>query len=240
MVARICLNMIVKNEAANIIRCLASVRPLVDCAAIVDTGSTDQTAELISEYCRREALPLALFYGTFTTWDETRNRAIRIAEAAKFEFDYFLFVDADMEAFGEIDDEALTAPCYALRQENNGLKWRNFRLVRRDANPKYVGVTHEYLSLDGAIENLDTLWFYDHADGGNRPGKFERDIALLLKGLEREPNNARYWYYLGQSYRDALCHAQAIDAFNRRIELGGWEEETFYAMLERARAAKRV
>ena len=90
------------------------------------------------------------------------------------------------------------------------------------------------------IENLDTLWFLDHCDGGNRPGKFERDIALLTEGLKAEPMNARYWYYLGQSYRDALRHQEAICAFSKRIEIGGWDEETFYAMLECARAAKRL
>ena len=37
----ICLNMIVRNEAPVIARCLASVLPFVDCSVIVDTGSTD-------------------------------------------------------------------------------------------------------------------------------------------------------------------------------------------------------
>ena len=39
----ICLNMIVKNEAPVIGRCLASVLPFVDRWVIVDTGSTDGT-----------------------------------------------------------------------------------------------------------------------------------------------------------------------------------------------------
>jgi glycosyltransferase involved in cell wall biosynthesis len=234
--------MIVKNEAVNIIRCLASVRPLVDCAVIVDTGSTDITRELIHAFCDQENLPLEMYDFRFTTWDATRNEALDRALDNGFDsqFDYLLFVDADMEAFGTLDDEALTAPAYSVRQRHGELEWRNFRLVRRDANPRYVGVTHEYTSVEGRIENLDTLWFYDHCDGGNRPGKFARDIALLEEGLLKEPNNARYWYYLGQSYRDARNDKLAIDAFTRRIEIGGWDEETFYAHLERARAAKRL
>ena len=43
----VCLNMIVKNEAPVIARCLASVRPFIDYWVIVDTGSTDCTQDAI-------------------------------------------------------------------------------------------------------------------------------------------------------------------------------------------------
>ena len=42
--------MIVRNEAPVIRRCLASVLPIIDYWAIVDTGSTDGTQGLITEY----------------------------------------------------------------------------------------------------------------------------------------------------------------------------------------------
>ena len=43
----ICLNMIVKNEAHVIERCLLSVKPFISSWAILDTGSTDSTPELV-------------------------------------------------------------------------------------------------------------------------------------------------------------------------------------------------
>ena len=45
--ATLCLNMIVKNESKIITRLLASVFPIIDCYCIFDTGSTDNTIELI-------------------------------------------------------------------------------------------------------------------------------------------------------------------------------------------------
>jgi len=39
------LSMIVRNEAAVILRCLDSVRPLLDAVVIEDTGSTDGTQD---------------------------------------------------------------------------------------------------------------------------------------------------------------------------------------------------
>jgi hypothetical protein len=44
--------------------------------------------------------------------------------------------------------ERLDAPAYRVRQ-HNGLSYWNARLVRRDVAARYVGATHEYLSVDG-------------------------------------------------------------------------------------------
>ena len=48
--ATISLCMIVKNEEMHIARCLDSVAGLVDEIVIVDTGSTDRTVEIVSNY----------------------------------------------------------------------------------------------------------------------------------------------------------------------------------------------
>lgn len=46
----ISLCMIVKNEEMHIARCLDSVAELVDEIIIIDTGSTDRTVEIVSNY----------------------------------------------------------------------------------------------------------------------------------------------------------------------------------------------
>ena len=47
---KICLNMIVKNESRVIERLLRSVLPLIDTYCICDTGSTDNTVEIIKTF----------------------------------------------------------------------------------------------------------------------------------------------------------------------------------------------
>ena len=47
---KICLNMIVKNESKVILRLLNSVLPIVDSYCICDTGSTDNTIEVIENF----------------------------------------------------------------------------------------------------------------------------------------------------------------------------------------------
>jgi glycosyltransferase involved in cell wall biosynthesis len=46
----ICLNSIVKNEGAIILRMLKSVENIIDTYCICDTGSTDNTIELIKNF----------------------------------------------------------------------------------------------------------------------------------------------------------------------------------------------
>ena len=46
----ICLNMIVKNEGHIITRLLKSVLPIIDTYVICDTGSTDDTPQIITNF----------------------------------------------------------------------------------------------------------------------------------------------------------------------------------------------
>jgi len=53
----ICLNMIVKNESKIITRMLESVSSIIDCYCICDTGSTDDTLEVISTFFKNKNIP---------------------------------------------------------------------------------------------------------------------------------------------------------------------------------------
>ena len=89
-----------------------------------------------------------------------------------------------------------------------------------------------YLDVPGGVKNLPEVWYKDHASGSNRVDKFERDIRLLTEALKEEPDNVRYWFYLAQSYRDAGQTKKAADAYAKRAEMGGWDEEAWTARLE--------
>jgi hypothetical protein len=53
---------------------------------------------------------------------------------------------------------------------------------------------------------------------------------MLLKALETEPTNSRYQFYLAQSYFDSQQWDNAIAAYYKRVEMGGWEEECYYSL----------
>lgn len=243
---KICLNMIVKNEEARIVRALASCAQFIDCYAIVDTGSSDRTKAVIREFFEKHEIPGHITDAPFEDWSQARNAALSFARQYAPNWTHCLLMDADMELVVKDWDKfqqivGASTSAVDMEQRAGTLHYLNRRLVAARATGWYRGVTHEYLDIPGdAVIPNAVAYFIDHADGANRPDKYKRDIALLLKGIQEEPNNERYYFYLAQSYRDAGQHADALHWYRRRVDAGGWDEERWNAQLNAAHCLKAM
>src|SRR5713226_9278206 len=88
------LCMIVKDEAQVILRCLQSVRPLIDYALIVDTGSTDGAQPIVMQYLAQERLRGEVIEEPWR--DFATNRSFALAKLReRADIDYALMMDAD-------------------------------------------------------------------------------------------------------------------------------------------------
>jgi glycosyltransferase involved in cell wall biosynthesis len=88
--ATLCLNMIVKNEMANLERCLASVVDHIASWVIGDTGSSDGTQAFIRDFFGRRGIPGELHEFAFENFEQARNEALARAYASPLAFDYLL------------------------------------------------------------------------------------------------------------------------------------------------------
>jgi glycosyltransferase involved in cell wall biosynthesis len=233
--------MIVKNEAHVIARCLASVRPLITSWAIVDTGSTDGTQALVREALA--GLPGELHERPWRDFATNRNEAIELAEA---QADYLLIIDADdtLAVPARFALPPLTADCYQLRVADAGTSYLRTHLFRARAGFRYVGVLHEVLigPAGHSTARIDEVRYLRTNDGARSadPQKFRKDAAVLEAALLAEPDNARYAFYLAQSWRDAGELEKALDGYAKRATMAGWEEEVWYALYEVARLTARL
>ena len=245
----ICLNMIVRNEAEVIRRCLASVLPLIDCWLIVDTGSTDGTQAIIRDYL--QDLPGELVERPWVDFGHNRSEAIALAGNAA---DYLFIIDAD-EVLEEADllKERLKnrlaeqIDAYSLDVQHGASVYSRTCLISTRLEWRFIGVLHEYLDAgrQTTTMHLSGPRIVPHQDGGRGRGrttveKYADDAKILEKALASEPGNSRYAFYLAQSYRDSGQKEKALSAYLGRAEMGGWEEEIWASLFESARLTEAL
>jgi glycosyltransferase involved in cell wall biosynthesis len=227
----VCLNMIVKDEAHVIRRCLASARPLIDAWFIADTGSTDGTQEIIRE--AMTGIPGVLLE---RPWVDFAHNRTEVIEAARGQCDYNLMIDADEEF--AIDEgfvmPPLSADSYNIEVRYGDLSYHRKQLVRSALPWRYVGVLHEYITCDEArtdavLSGVRTVVHHEGARSRD-PLTYRRDALVLERALIEEPDNTRYVFYLAQSYRDAGEPELALRQYRRRAAMGGWRDEVWFSL----------
>jgi tetratricopeptide (TPR) repeat protein len=228
----LCLNMIVKNESLIITRLLDSVLSIIDCYCICDTGSTDNTVNVIIDYFTSKNIPGKIVNEPFKNFCHNRNFALQSCLGMS---DFVLLLDADMILeINNFTKKILdTGDSFFIFQGNDNFFYQNLRILRNNGRYRYNGVTHEYIDTPENNKSIllskDVIFIRDIGDGGCKNNKFERDIQLLTEGIKNEPNNARYHFYLANSYLDLNRYDEAITAYKKRIEFGGWKEEVWYS-----------
>jgi len=203
--------MIVKDEEANLDRCLLSLQPLMKEISselvIVDTGSTDGTVVIAKQYTDK------VYYHLWNNnFSEMRNISIGYATG-----EWILIIDADeaLENYDgivriltsrpdkKIGGVALLVKNITNQSSDSYVGTMSPRIFRRNHEFCYQGVVHNAPIYKGSvIDSANALFHYGyiHSDKELMERKFQRTSALLKSELEKNPNNFYYRYQLGISY----------------------------------------
>lgn len=240
----LCLVMIVKNESKVIRRCLESVKDYIHYWVICDTGSTDGTQQIIKEEMEKYNIPGELHE---TEWKDFGTNRSESLELSRGKCDYRLIIDADDYLHVEEDSNPfvdLKDDSYKIKIQLGSISYFRTQLMKSDQDWKYVGVLHEYPEgpkdqelTEGYIENAIMIASVsgDKREELQGQNKYHSDALIFEKELvankDLDPGlRARYQFYLGQSYRDAGMYERSIEAYQKRVDMGGWPEEVYISL----------
>jgi GR25 family glycosyltransferase involved in LPS biosynthesis len=234
---KICLNMIVKNESKIIEETLNNVSKYIDYWVISDTGSTDNTIEVITNKFKELGIPGEIFNDKWE--DFGTNRSLAMTHAFN-KCDYILVMDADDIIVGDLKfPKNMNMDGYNLRIGKDFV-YQRLLLFKSSLKWRYRGVVHEFPECfdkkNVSISSIDGNYYIDSRRLGYRssnPDKYLHDALTLEKGLEKDPDlRSRYLFYIGQSYMDYGDYEKSLYWYQKRFDEGGWAEETYYSCLK--------
>jgi len=220
--------LIVRNEAHVLERCLVSLRDVVDEIVVVDTGSADDSPAVATRHGARVIR---------VAWPDDFSAARNVSiEAAAC--DWILSIDAD--EYLSPDAARLVRPTVE-RSDAMGL-WiaqRNLlppgdvlpfidtpivRLFRRHPKVRFAGIIHEQVTssierLGGRVAGTSIVVMHDGylSETAQSAGRrCERNLGILLRAAEAEPDDPYWHYQLGVTFQtlnrvhDARRHLQRV------------------------------
>lgn len=244
------LLMMVKNEKKRIGVTLKSVVGFVDALIIYDTGSTDNTKEIIQEFAKANKINLYMIEGEFINFSTSRNVSLSYAETIDVKF--LLLMDTNDELQG--GEHLLPFVKNHMNTEFTGYltcqhwwsgqydKYFNMRFVKNRCGWRYMGSVHEWMKDTTSKTDEPSFPVYrmpdniilyqDRTADDNKSGKrFARDKVLLLKDHKENPTEPRVLFYLAQTCSCLGEYDESLYYYKLRANLEGFQEEKFHAYL---------
>ena len=237
------LVMIVKNSGEILRECLQKNRRFIDHWTIVDTGSTDNTPDIIREELRD--IPGTLHFSEFTNFSETRNKAFELADK---KCKYMIVLDDSYEiGNGKEMREYLQKSNADVIQSKIAFKrdtvltdlYYSHRITKSSSGLRYKFRVHEILDVPDKIRRkrtatVDEKTFYiiDHTNrehGSRTQARNKRDIEHLLLDLNDYPKEPRLLYYLAVTSFNLVQPEEAIKYLTKLLGMTNIKEYTYYA-----------
>jgi Glycosyl transferases group 1/Glycosyl transferase family 2 len=235
----ICLNMIVKDESHIIEETLEKLCQKIDFDywVICDTGSSDNTPQIIQEFFDKKKIKGELHYDQWKDFGYNRTLALNYAFDKT---DYLLVFDADDEIVGNLVLPELTLDGYQLIFDGNELTYDRLLLVNNRKRWKFFGVLHEIIKFLGEkcdIEMIKGDYRVISGRKGNRnkdPHKYLKDASILEKAfidaiVDNDDISKRYAFYCANSFYDGKNYQKAIEWYKRYLKIGDWDQEKYVA-----------
>lgn len=240
---KICLNMIVKNEENIILECLISIYKYIDTYCIVDTGSTDNTKEIIHNFFTEKKIDGVIIdhdpnkclchphKTNYFDFSMNRNYAL---EKGRTMGDYLFIMDADDYLVGDFKyPDNMTLDGYYLKVKGSDGVILYRPLILRSSSPwQYVNVVHEMATLANAtIEKIDGNYDIIGRSAGSHsknPDRTKQEKEIFKNLLKENPRDPRAYHFLAEHYFKNNNLDKALFYYRSRLSIEEDGEDAYY------------
>jgi len=255
MAVKLILTQIMKNESHIAERMLNSILPIIDGVVVVDTGSTDNSIQIVKDWGVKNGIETYVFEKPFDNFCNTRNHSFEKAREVFLSkndghtyYNFWLDFDEQMIISPTFNKQKLDKDLYMLNTNIGQMRYTRNELCRLDKAFEFYGVVHEFIIskekniTSGIVEGLSVNV---QMDGGSWQGdiaaKYKSHAHTLEKYIDQDRKDPRWIFYTAQSYHDSSCVKdnreenedrlrRSIRYYKERISRpDGYPEEIFYS-----------
>jgi len=204
----ICLNMIVKDEEDIIVETLTNIveKMNIHYWVICDTGSTDSTAQLVTDFFKEKDISGELIHDKWVDFAHNRTKAL---DHAFKKTDFVFIFDADDRIVGELVLPNLERGHAYRMQFGWGVQWKRMPLLDNHIKWYYEGVMHEIIVTKEEYKTKIIEGDYHiatnvvvSARNKKGPDKYFDDALVLVRAYEKRDHlYPRYSFYAGECFR---------------------------------------
>ena len=242
------LCIMVKNAGDEFEHMLTKNLPYIDRWTILDTGSTDNTIDIINRVLVGKKKG-ELFCEPFINFKESRNRCLDLAgKACKFTImlDDTYIIENNLREFLYSVRGDQYADSYSMFIKTNDSMYTSNRILKTDRNMRYIYKIHEIVNDANNVNvsiPLNKSSIFDCTSNYMVDRTMNRktyELELLMEEIHDNPDISRHYYYVAQTYSVIKKYELAYEFYLKRAyhPNDGYIQEKIDAFFEAARTAQ--
>lgn len=241
------LCVMVKNGGNEFETMLRKNLPIIDYWTIVDTGSTDNTVEMVRSVLKSKKGEL--IEEPFINFRDSRNRCLDLAGTrCKYTImlDDTYVIDGDLRGFLRTIRGDQFGTSYTLSIHSDDSQYTSNRIVKTKCKLRYIYKLHEVIQIK---DNINVIIPYEQSriidirSPYMEKRTMERklyDLQILQEEYDENPDDPRNLYYIAQTYNLLGQSEKAVEYFIKRATHWnkGFVQEIYDAYFEAGRISQ--